>query len=268
MVTKDLLSWRKREENLERIKRYHKFKVMFYRTNNRIHSKRVLALLEEIIPFVVKIYPDFNVELARLIAIHHDNHEIIMKGGDISLQLKLNMKYNGDNKGLQELHQEEILAVERLSESYPKKIKGYDYKRIALHAVFKDCTEAQAVSFTDKIDGYCEAVHEVLAGNNIFLEPVINYLSNTFDDLVKRYPLIEEVFGIKNVWFDTKSVVDLRDFFEDGLLGSEPFTKETIERKTVIPQYEMWKMVTLKNFGVQELIKQKEFRPIKTNNQT
>ena len=256
---KELLSYKNREKNLEDIKRYHKFKVMFYRSNDLLHSKRVLALLKEILPYIIKLYPEFDVTLAKLIALHHDNHEIIMKGGDISLQLKLNMNYNGDHEGLRLLHQEEILAVEKLSESYPKEIKGYKYKEIAFHAVYKDCIEAQVVSFVDKIDGYCEAIHEVLAGNNIFLEPVINYLSNTFNDLVRAYPLIKELFEIKNVWFDLKSIVDLKDFFEDGLIGGKPHTQETIEKKTVIPQYEMWKKITLKNFGIEPLTNQVEF---------
>ncbi|MFA6386253.1 MAG: YfbR-like 5'-deoxynucleotidase [Candidatus Paceibacterota bacterium] len=256
---KELLSWRHREENLRKIERYHKFVVMFYRTNDLIHSKRVGAMLEEILPYIIKLYPEFDVTLAKLIALHHDNHEIIMKGGDISLQLKLDMIYNGDHEGLRLLHQEEILATEKLSESYPKKIKGYNYKEIALHAILKDCMEAQAVSFVDKIDGYSEAIHEVLAGNLVFLEPVINYLSNTFNDLVRAYPLIKELFEIKNVWFDLKSVVDLKDFFEDGLIGGKPHTKETIDKKTVIPQYEMWKKITLKNFGIEPLVNQAEF---------
>ena len=259
---KNLLSWKKREENLSRIKRYHKFKVMFYRTNDLLHSKRVLALLEMILPYILEFYPEFNVKLARLIALHHDNHEIIMKGGDISLQLKLELRYNGDIAGLKQLNQDEIRAAKKLAKSYPKKIEGYDYyNEIAIHAISKDCIEAQVVSFVDKIDGYCEAIHEVLAGNTIFLEPIINYLSNTFNDLIKAYPLIKEIFGIRNAWFDLLSIVDLRDFFEDGLIGGNPHTIKTIEKKTVIPQYEKWKEITISNFGIEILINQVEFRP-------
>lgn len=252
---KELLSWKNRENNLKDIKRYHKFKVMFYRTNNLLHTRRVLALLEEILPYVLKLYPEFDIRLTKLIAIHHDNHEIVMKGGDIPLQMKLMM----NPEELEFLKQEEIVAIEILAKSYPKIIQGYNYKEIALRAIFKNCIETQVVSFVDKIDGYCEAIHEVLAGNTIFLEPIINYNLHTFNKLSIKYDLIIKVFELKDVWFDFKSVIDLKDFFEDGLMGGTPHTIQTIRKKTLIPQYEMWKQVTLKNFGVQPLINQVEF---------
>lgn len=257
---KNLLSWKKREENLKEIERYHKFKVMLYRTNDLIHLKRVGALLEEILPYIIKLYPKFDVTLARLIAQHHDDIEIVLEGGDISLQYKLMM----NDEELSDLEQKELLAAELLSKSYPKKIKGYEYKQLLIHAVLKDCMEAQVVSFADKIDGYCEAIHEVLAGNTIFLEPIINYLSNTFNNLNGKYPLIKKLFKIKNVWFNFTTVVDLKEFFEDGLISAKSHTIKTIERKTLILQYEMWKEITLKNFGIESLINQAEFHHTNT----
>lgn len=252
---KNLLSWKKREENLSKIKRYHKFKVMFYRTNNLLHSKRVLYLLEEILPIVKSLYPDFDEKKARLIALHHDNHEIVLEGGDIPLQYKLMMT----DEESSDLQQKEILAVEMLSKSYPKKIKGYEYKQLSLHAIFKDCVEAQVVSFVDKIDGYCEAIHEVLAGNVVFLEPIINYDLRTFNDLIGKYPLITKVFKLKKNWFDYEIVVDLKEFFENGSIGTQPHTIETVKKKTLIPQYEKWKEITISKLGIYPLINQVEF---------
>lgn len=252
---KNLLSWKKREENLIKIKRYHKFKVMFYRTNNLIHSKRVLFLLEEILPIIKSLYHDFDEKKARLIALHHDDYEIVLEGGDIPLQYKLMM----NEEELSSLLQKELLAIDMLVKSYPKKIKGYEYKQLLLHAVFKDCIEAQVISLVDKIDGYCEAIHEVLAGNVVFLEPIINYNLKTFNNLIGKYPLITEVFELKDDWFDYRIVVDLKEFFEDGLIGTKPHTIETIKKKTIIPQYEKWKEITIKNSGIEPLIKQIEF---------
>lgn len=257
---KELLSYKNREKNLEDIKRYHKFNVMFYRTNDLIHSKRVFHLLEEILPMVKSLYPDFDEKKARLIALHHDDHELILEGGDIPLQYKLMMT----DKESSDLQQKEILAVEMLSKSYPKKIKGYEYKQLSLHAIFKDCIEAQIVSFVDKIDGYCEAIHEILAGNVIFLEPIINYNLKTFNNLNEKYYLIRKVFELKEYWFDYGIVVDLKEFFEDGSIGTKPHTIETIKKKTIIPQYEKWKEITLKNFGIEPLINQAEFHHINT----
>ena len=252
---KNLLSWKRREENLRNIKRYHKFKVMFYRTDDLIHSKRVVALLEEILPYVKILYPEIYEKLAKLIAKYHDDYEIIIKGGDIPLQYKLGM-----NHVELSLHQrKEVLAVERLSNSYPKIVSGYEYKNIALHAVYKESIESQVVSFVDKIDGYCEAIHEVLAGNTIFIEPIINYNLKTFNKLKELYPLIKEIFEMKDVWFNFNYIIDLIEFFEGGNIGSKPHTEETIKRRTLIPQYEMWKKVTIKKFGIEPLINQVEF---------
>jgi 5'-deoxynucleotidase YfbR-like HD superfamily hydrolase len=248
------ISWKNRDQDLRNIKRYSKFTVMFYRTNDLIHSQRVKALLEEILPFVKELYPEIDVKKAKLIAKHHDDYEIILDGGDISLQLKLMMDEYEHNI----LQQKEIYAVDILSQFYPKKINGYLYEQILLHSIYKDCIEAQLVSFVDKIDGYCEAIHEVLAGNTIFLEPIINYNLKTFNNLREKYPLIKKIFDLKNVWFEFH-VVDLKVFFEDGNIGSYLYTEETIKKETYILQYERWKKVTLKKFGVQQLTNQVEF---------
>jgi hypothetical protein len=254
MKKNSFISWNNREQDLRDIKRYSKFTVMFYRTNDLIHSKRVKTLLEEILPFAKDLYPEIDVRKARIIAKHHDDYEITLEDGDIPLQLKLMM----DEREQNVLIQKEIYAVERLSKFYPKKINGYIYKQILLHSIFKDCIEAQLVSFVDKIDGYCEAIHEVLAGNTIFLEPIINYNLKTFNILKEKYPLIKKIFDLKNVWFDFH-VIDLKVFFENGDIGSSTYTEKTIKKETYILQYEKWKKLTIKNFGVQQLINQVEF---------
>ena len=247
-------SWKKREESLKKIKRYGKFSVMFYRTDLAIHSKRVSALLDVIIPFIKNLYPDFDIDKAKVIAKYHDDFETVLKGGDISLQLKLMM----DENALSNLKHDEITAVEQISMLYPKKVRGYSYRQILLHAVFKDCIEAQAVSFVDKIDGYCEAIHEILAGNVIFVEPVINYQSKTFNDLPGHFPLIKKIFLIDNEFFSFP-VVDLMEFFQEGRIGPHSHSLDSISRKTGIPHYEEWKKVTIKKIGVEQLINQLEF---------
>ena len=257
MKKKCSISWKNREQDLKNIKRYNKFTVMFYRTDDLVHSERVKFLLEEILPFVKDIYPEIDVKKAKLIAKHHDDYEITLDEGDIPLQLKLMMDKNEHSI----LQQKEIYAASLLSSFYPKKINGYFYEQILLHSIFKDCMEAQLVSFVDKIDGYCEAVHEVLAGNNVFLEPVINYNLKTFNNLKDKYPLIEKIFELKNIWFDL-CVVDLKVFFENGNIGSLPYTEETVKKKTHILQYERWKEITVKKFGIQQLINQVEFHKL------
>lgn len=255
MKNKKILLWKNLERDLKKIKRYHKFKVMFYRTNDLIHSKRVAFLLETVLPFVQDVYPDFDSKKAKLIALHHDNFEIVLKGGDISLQLKLMM----NETELMDLQQKEILAAETMSTLYPKKIAGYNYKQILLHAILKDCIEAQVVSFVDKIDGYCEAIHEVLAGNIVFLEPIINYNMKTFNNLSQNFPLIQKLFYFSPGSFFNFPVVDLKEFFQNGRIGVCPHNLETISRKTEIFHYEKWKEVTIRKIAMDVLINQVEF---------
>lgn len=251
------LPWKDLHEKLKKLHRYGKFDVMFYRTNDLIHSRRVAKLLEYIAPFLTFYYPTFDLEKAKTIALHHDDFEIVLEGGDISLQLKLLM----DDCELSVLEQKEILASLAMTKLYPKKIKGYEYRQILLHSIQKDCIEAQVVSFCDKIDAYCEAIHEVFAGNTVFLEPIINYDLFTFPKSVleKKYNLISKLFNIETDFFKFK-VIDIKDFFDSGKRKSRPYTKESVKRKTLIPHYEIWKKITIQNFGIEVLIDQKEFQ--------
>jgi len=106
-------------------------------------------------------------------------------------------------------------------------------------------------------------VHEVLAGNTVFLEPVINYQVKIFNHPQENFPLIKKIFNgreTKNTLFDFP-VIDLKSFFQKGNIGAKPHTTETIRRKTIIPHYETWKEITLSIFedGMDLLTKQVEF---------
>lgn len=230
--------WENREKDLEKVIRYHKFFVMFYRTNLLVHSNRVGLILEEFLPAVVSVYPDFDVKLARLISKFHDDYELIT--GDTPTLLKLMM--NGEEHAL--LEQEEIAATDLLSKSYRNpQIEGYQYRDLLMHAILKDCREAQLHSFADKLEGYCEALHEVLAGNTGFLEPVINYNAKTFNDLLGHFPLIKEIFKGQQLF--NFLVTDLKPYFDYGRKGAFLHTPKSIMEQTGIFHYELWKRVTL-----------------------
>jgi len=81
-----------REDALARINRYvHNITpVMFYRTNDLVHSKRVRWHLEEALEDIITIYGDrFNVDFARTLAEVHDDAEIMT--GDVQLHDKERM---------------------------------------------------------------------------------------------------------------------------------------------------------------------------------
>lgn len=246
-----LFSWVKRDEDLKKVKRYHNYQVMFYRTNLLIHSWRVQGILQKLIPGAVATYPGFNPELALLISKFHDDYEMI--SGDVPLQLKLLM----DKNAYSALTEADIQAAEMLSAAYGNPVSGeHRYIDLLMHAIMKDCPEAQLHSFADKLDGYGEAMHEVLAGNISFLEPVINYLAKTFNDLPGNFSLIKEAFQPENRFFHFP-VVELRSHFEFGMPGAFPHTAESImNRKTGILHYELWKKVTLSMPGGMDLLTQ------------
>lgn len=247
------LCWKNREQDLKRVKRYGRFSVMFYRTDLWIHSKRVELLLEGLISLATRLYPGFDARKAKLIARHHDDYEL-QPIGDVPLQLKLMM--NG--KQLSSLEEKEVLAAEAMARVYPRTVGGYDYLLLLDHAIRKDCAEAQLVSVADKCDGFCEAWHEVLAGNTVFLEPIVNYVTRTFNDLPGKYPLIGEMFSHEHDLL-SMPVIDLGEYFANGTRRAQPHTAETIARKTGIPMYEEWKRITTEEFGVGPLVNQTEF---------
>jgi 5'-deoxynucleotidase YfbR-like HD superfamily hydrolase len=248
------LTWKGRKLDLSAVNRFGRMHVMFYRTNDLIHSERTEALTEAASPLARELYPDFDRALARLTARHHDDPEI-EPIGDVSFHLKLMM----DAEELSDLEKQEILAAEAIARAYPKNVGGYNYLDLLLHAIRKDCREAQLVSVADKSDGLCEALHEALAGNTVFWEPVLNYYSQVFSDLPRKYPLIRELFSSDRNPFSL-SVCQLFDLFEGGNRSAQPHTRETIAFNTGIPVYEWWKAITIKKFGIGPLINQVEFR--------
>ena len=79
-------------EKLKEIKRYNDkhFDIMHYRTNDWIHSKRVLYHMESVLPLIKEIYDDaFDENYARAECVVHDDVELII--GDVMLYQKEQM---------------------------------------------------------------------------------------------------------------------------------------------------------------------------------
>lgn len=235
--------WENRTRDLRKVKRYGDFRVMYYRTDLLIHSVRVQHLVEKSISFVRSFYPNFDAKKAVLMAKYHDDFELILEGGDVSLRRKLNKTLEEKLK----LQEEEISAAKELSVLYPKEIEGYNYQELLLEMIYKNSVESQVVCFMDKTDGFCEAIHEILAGNLIFLEPVLNYPFKTFNDLQGHFPLIKKVFNDNKSIFNF-SVVDLILFFKIRNVV-ELHNDKTILVKTSIYQYDIWREITRYQFS-------------------
>lgn len=245
-------SYKNYGKDLEHIIRFHKFAIMFYRTNNYIHTQRIIAILRKFKNQILEIFPDIDFEKLLLLVKFHDAHEII--DGDISLQAKLLMS----EEELLYLSEREVLTIDHLSNCYPKSIKGYNLKELMLEAKLKNTVISQLASFVDKVDGFCEALHELLAGNVTFAEPVYNYALETFSNIENKYPLLKPIINSDNNVFFKKHVGCLQDYFKNGTVQACPHTVETVKRKTGFTYYEIWKEVTIKTFGVDVLIVKKE----------
>lgn len=243
-----------REEELERIKRYiHPItRVMYYRTNNLIHSRRVLWHLEEALDDILFTFPDFDVEFARTLALIHDDVEIIT--GDIQLHDKEHM--SGDE--LAKLAEQEREAIPILVERYSGIANGFSYRELLLTAKEKDRSESQFVSFFDKFDAGGEAWHEVCAGNRMFLRPAGGLAGEggyvrRLREFPDKYPHLAIFFrrfpDYLPVSFDFVSLVDKGNLH----------TEESLGRNSGYDPYERWKKTVIEREGIKLLTTQVEY---------
>ena len=261
METKTFV-WSNRQIDLQKVKRFfdplHCFNTMYYPTNLSIHTRRTEAMTTTLLPVALECYENFNPRLAQLISRYHDDPELV--GKDTSLQLKLQFTPKQQRKA----HRDELRDIDTISRLYGNpKIAGYWYKDILLHALNKDIREAQIHSFADKRDGESESLHEVFAGNIVFLEPVMNYMQETFAKREIRFPLIKEMFAPDIAKLNPLlqfPVLDFLQFCKKKVPG--PHTQASVSLDTKIPSYELWKKITLSTFGngVDLLTKQIEFQ--------
>lgn len=261
--------WKNRESDLAKVKRYfdpnHRFKVMYYRTNLSIHTQRLQLMTESLAKVAERHLPDFNPNLAVLITRFHDDVEMISKDGDVSLQQKL--QHTAEQISMfkkTEMEEARVLDKMYYYRGNPRTIDGYPYLKLLEHSIYKDIPEAQLHSYVDKIDGFCEALHEVLAGNSVFLEPVMNYTFKFFSKREATFPLIKQIFASELELehpFLKLPVIDLMDYFDNGKLVGTPHNINTIRKKVILPFYEEWRRLTLHYMpnGFELLTKQKEF---------
>lgn len=248
--------FRGREEALARITRYvdDLTPVMFYRTNDLIHSRRVLWHLEEALPSIIDVYGDrFDVGFARTLALVHDDVEILT--GDVSLHKKEQM----DPATFGNLTTRENHAIPRMIALYGNDANGYPYGTLLVAAKEKNRLEAQFVSFFDKFDGGGEAWHEVWAGNHCFLRPAggndgqkggyvrrLREFPHTYPSLVQFFAQFPDFLPTS---FD----------FASAAKQGKPHTDTSLQRNSGYPAYERWKKTIMQREGIDILVNQVEF---------
>jgi hypothetical protein len=241
-----------RDRELKKIIRYSmKTRTpMFYRTNLYIHSRRLFVLIKDSAEMINSIYgDDFDIDKALTLALVHDDAEIVT--GDIQLYYKERMSV----EELKEVDDDEEKAIGVLCERWPDKINGFSYRDLLFHALRKDCIEAQIVSYFDKIDAFCEALHELHAGNFRFEGPAHNYVWRV-RDFPKKFP------QLGNFLFGEEPLIKYpQNLDTDSMLAHGDFhNSNSVREKTGIEFYDRWKELTIENFGESVLteIKEKE----------
>ncbi len=235
---------REREEKLRNIKRYSMFDVFYYRSTLWHHSLRVFYFVDEFADVVKNALLELDLNKARILALVHDDAEIIT--GDVQLGHKQRMTY----EQLKEVEKNEMKAIEKISEIYPKEVGEYNYRDLLYSALKKDTIEAQLVSYADKLDAYCESLHEVFGGNISALRAVINYVG-VLKDVKEKFPALKPIFNHE------RSFLTTTDFYTDpwrvhkenyAHLG-KPHTLENIRKETEFVLYNTWKNLVLDNLG-------------------
>jgi hypothetical protein len=245
-----------REEALAQIKRYiHELtQIMFYRTDDLIHSRRVLWHLEEALPDIVGVYGNgFDVGFARTLALVHDDLEILT--GDLQLHDKVRMT----PEQREDHARKESDAIPIVVGMYDTVANGHDYKELLTAAKDKTCLEAQFVSFFDKFDGGGEAWHEVWAGNHPFLLPAGGSHGQKggyvkwMNQFPSKYPAMAKFF--EQFPHYLPEPFDFRSAAEQG----RPHTAESLQEDSGYPPYEKWKRNVIEREGVELLVTQREF---------
>ncbi|MFH0701005.1 MAG: YfbR-like 5'-deoxynucleotidase [Candidatus Woesearchaeota archaeon] len=244
-----------REEALAQIKRYvHEIThTMFYRTNDLIHSRRVLWHLEEALPKILGVYGNgFDVGFGRTLALVHDDLEILT--GDVQLHDKEHM----NTEELEALAREEKKAIPKLVKRYNPIANGYGYEELLLAAKEKSRLEAQFVSFFDKFDGGGEAWHEVWAGNLCFLRPAGGNEGKSggyvrrLNDFPKKYLIMAKFFEQFPEYLP--GPFDFREVAEQSM----PHTEISLQKDSGYPPYERWKRTVIKHEEIDLLVTQVE----------
>ncbi len=248
---------KEREEGLKKLYRYAAFDVMFYRPNLWVHSHRVSWLTEELAPIAQKYFKKFDGEKARILALVHDDAELIT--GDIMSRAKA----RASKKDTQKWYADEARAIKELSSRYPKYLGEYSYRGLLTEALTKTSPESWIVTFADKLDAYCEGLHEVTAGNFSLLQCILFY-SRIFGVFEKKFPKLAPFLKDRS-----SALVDLERYLEVPFIKSgrylsfgKPFTRKTVRLSSTLPFYDRWRELVIEHWGekgIEALITQKEF---------
>ncbi len=238
-----------RERSLKAIKRYSMFEVMYYRPDVWLHSQRVAWIVDSLWPAIKDVFPKFDRSKARHLALVHDDAE--METGDIQAGHKAVMS----SWRLAQVAKNEEKAIVKLAKKYPFRIGDHSYRRLLLDSLNKRSLESQVVSYADKVDAFCESLHEVLAGNMLFIEPIMFY-TGMFARFDRKFPRLKPLLGNRHsVFANTGSRVDSWNIKTSYYAAfGRSHTARTLRKPTNFPVYNRWRELTFRYLGSKEAI--------------
>ena len=249
-----------RENELKNIIRYHKYPVMYYRTNLLVHSRRLVWMIETFAKDILNVYPNFDIEKCRAMVAIHDDPEIIT--GDIQFGAKLKMS----KEERQKVSDDERRAIAIIADRYPSTINGFSYRDLLYEYedMQPDNLEGTVAKYFDKMEGLCEAIHELSAGNDCFVKgfatditsPVDIYC-RVFNKFTDTWPLFVPLRASGLPIFSLPIKPDVSELVRNG----QPHTASSIKTPTSLPHYDIWREVTVnrgKEAGIALLTEKKE----------
>lgn len=253
-LLEELSKFEGREEGLRKVTRYSLYHTMWYRTNLWTHSRRVAWLVQEMIPTAKEVFGNsFDEEKACLLALVHDDAEMII--GDIQAGNKEKMS----KEVLNDLDSLEIKAADNLSARFPKYIGKYEYKELLYEAVHKKSIEYTIVDWADKFDGFCEALHELFAGHELWTKNVVNEYGTILlptDHYMNYFNKFSDKFsaGISLLEKDNLILkIPKHPNPSEIVVGRKFHTVDSLKNKTRYLPYDLWMSINLNNGNEEDI---------------
>lgn len=253
-----------RSEGLQKVYRFvgdpenPLFPVFFYRNHIEEHNKSVRFLVDDVADVVESVYPSYNPNLAGLIAITHDDPEMLIFKGRVN-DVQLGQAVNMSAQELLEKERMEEERVRKMGERYPYTLGGYQYVWLLQRALKKDCLEAEVVSIMDKNVGWCETRKEIEAGNASVLipstpdpkvePPGLLYPKMINTKMLEKFPRLQRLRETGHPLF---AEVPSRDYEEIAKNG-RPVTRESILVPTGDRIYDQFNQIHVARLTPEEL---------------
>lgn len=220
----------------------------YYASSVWLHEIRVSLLVVELSKIATKLGIAIDTEKARLTALVHDDAELVM--GDIQQGHKQYMT----QEQLQELDSQEATAIKKLVESSPLQLGEFIYEDLLADVLHKSSLEAQLVSYADRVDAYCESLHELFGGNILAAYPVLTYdrLLATYPN---KFPDLQSLFVYKDSPLTNYKQMLKTDVIDLSLASqlNRPHTKESLLLPTNYASYNTWKEIILQGAPIEAL---------------